>query len=286
MSIPYVLRNYTHFQRSVDLILDEPGSTDTHLHERATASLKVFDEPGCLVFNESVRVTPDCLGESKFSSKHLIEAFYHTAQDLNLPNGSRYILASVCACALVADAAAQDVGTGSPTSGLLHSEVLARELQALAQDIWLMHLGTLQQFLDSSVSPSEPLREQLLKRDTYMCFKTGAVDVETQITDTLDAPRSYKDRPTFRKRHVPAPICQGDLFKGRTNPDQTIVDKQTLHFLERYLEITDICTVLDSPCNNLLLHPFAARQFTSYRWTLKPTPVRTCRFRPTSPWGL
>ncbi len=147
MSIPYVLRNYTHFQRSVDLILDEPGSTDTHLHERATASLQVFDEPGCLIFNESVRVTPDCLGESKFSSKHLIEAFYHTAQDLNLANGSRYILASVCACARVADAAAQEVGTGSPTSGLLHSEILARELQALAQDVWLMHLGTLREFL-------------------------------------------------------------------------------------------------------------------------------------------
>lgn len=140
MNAPRVVRNHPVFQRLVDSILDEPRATHTWLYERATACLQVFDEPACRRFNMPHWVHPSCILEGKFSVKALIEAFYHTAQDLHLANGSRFILANVFACGLVADAMVVNPRTAD---GLSRSEALARELEALVREIWWQHLSKL-----------------------------------------------------------------------------------------------------------------------------------------------
>ncbi|KAI0720677.1 hypothetical protein C8T65DRAFT_632399 [Cerioporus squamosus] len=261
----YVLGDYPLFQSMTNSISNDPDLTDDQLYECATAYLKAFDDPECFRHNRPYWVPAAYLRGSKFSVKHLIEAFYHTAQDLHLSNGSRYILASVCACGRLVD---KIVDGAESRKHVSRSQLLARELGTLAHDVWLKHFIILQTLLDDSVKPSEALRQQLLQRDTYTCFKTGEVDIEAPRP--LEAPHS-RYTALYGTRHVPTPICQGIMTNWRMSRDGTLLLKDTAEIFEQYLEIKNICALLDSTRNHLFLSPLAARLFTSYRWTLKPT---------------
>ncbi|KAI0720669.1 hypothetical protein C8T65DRAFT_826146 [Cerioporus squamosus] len=181
MSTPLILGNPRLFLQMTDSIVDDPSLTDKELYERATAYLDVLDDPSFQIYNKPAGVPAFDQQNSDFSVKRLIEAFYQTAQDLDLPRGSRYILASVCACGRLVDTAAD--GTLPMTTGVSTSELLASELSTMAHKLWFTPMS------QTLLPPNHGqwpvyVREQVcwaawvLKRDSYACFKTGPVDVQ------------------------------------------------------------------------------------------------------------
>ncbi|RDX47311.1 hypothetical protein OH76DRAFT_791774 [Lentinus brumalis] len=263
MSTPYILRDHRLLLQVTDSIFNDPDLEGSELYRRATACLEVLDHRESQRYNKPSWIPASVRRNSDFSIKRLIEAFYYTAQDLHLSSGSRYILASVCACDRLVDTAVD--GKSSMSTGLSRSELLARELSRMASDIWYAQMSSILWSPVDGDECCENVRQQLLVRDAFACFKTGSMDVK--------APRSPFNTESRQQRLEPTPILQGAWLEqskvrllGTSLSDGWAVD-----FLDRFLEIKITCVPVNSPRNNLLLAPMAAASFHSYMWTLKPT---------------
>ncbi|TFK88490.1 hypothetical protein K466DRAFT_564750 [Polyporus arcularius HHB13444] len=268
MSTPHILRDHRLLLQVTDSIFNDPDLEGSELYRRATACLEVLDHREFQRYNKPSWIPASVRRNSDFSIKRLIEAFYHTAQDLHLSSGSRYIVASVCACDRLVDTAVD--GNLSTSTGLSRSELLARELSMMASDMWYAQMSS---FLWSPIDNDEcceNVRQQLLVRDAFACFKTGSMDVQ--------APRSPFNTESRQQRLEPTPILQGAWLEQSKLSGCTcqllgtsLSDGWAVDFLDRFLEIKIPCVPANSPRNNLLLAPMAAASFHSYMWTLKPT---------------
>ncbi|KAI1783447.1 hypothetical protein LXA43DRAFT_1046745 [Ganoderma leucocontextum] len=275
------------FTEAVDALIHNTRIPDDALHARAHQHLDVLT--GQLSGPSwAERIQKTIPHVPAFTTLRLFHALYHTADELCLVSGKRYVSAAIlCACGdRVTPATVGVAPEGNLVQALDHlastwAAFLLWPFYAYGADDDLNSAPDPQEFWgDSTPTESERMtrqrdrdqqrrwKEQVMARDNHYCFMCGCYDIEWFLERPAPEGADFYDCGVVPiiKREVLAQDAHGEgvessqdidimfgILKGYFGVDSTLFEKT------------------EGPQNTLFVNTSACAGFRQFRWCLHPT---------------